>query len=56
MRTARKKLNEELQPANHVRPVGANDETFVFFYPWQSDQAKIYVHWFEKLEDGTEIF
>ena len=56
MRTPRKKLNEELQTANHVRPVGANDETFVFFYPCQSDQAKIYVLWFEKLEDGTEIF
>lgn len=34
----------------------ANDETFVSSYPWQSDQAKIYVHWFEELEDGTEIF
>ena len=30
MRTARKKLNEELQLADYVRPVGADEETFVF--------------------------
>ena len=54
--SARKKLNEELQPADYVRPIGADEDTFVFSCPWQSDQAKIYVHWFEKLEDNTEIF
>ena len=41
---------------DYVRPVGADENTFVFSCPWQSDQAKVYVHWFEKLEDGTEIF
>ena len=56
IRIARKKLNEELQPSNYVRPVGADEDTFVFSCPWLSDQAKIYVHWLEKLEDGTEIF
>lgn len=31
---ARKKLNEELQPADYVRPTGADENIFVFFYPW----------------------
>ena len=49
---ARMRLNEALKPEDWVLPVGPDTESFVFSCAWTPDIARIYVNWYEKLEDG----
>ena len=53
---ARMLLHEHIQPAGYVRPTGADDSSLVFSCAWIPDYAKIYVHWFEKLASGIELY
>ena len=49
---ARMLLHQHTQPAGYVQKIGADDSSFVFSCAWIPDNAKIYVHWFEKLASG----
>lgn len=53
---ARMLLHQHVQPAGYVQQIGADDSSFVFSCAWIPDYAKIYVHWFEKLASGTELY
>ena len=53
---ARMLLHQHIQPAGYVRQPGADDSSFVFSCAWIPDYAKIYAHWFEKLESGVELY
>ncbi|KAL9629428.1 MAG: hypothetical protein Q9164_006884 [Protoblastenia rupestris] len=53
---ARMKLNDIIKKPNFVYPVGADLDSFAFSCAWNPDQAKIFVHWFEKTADGSELF
>ena len=49
---ARMKLNRVLEAEDWVMPVGPDKDSFVFSCAWTPDIAKLYVNWYEKLEDG----
>ena len=53
---ARMLLHQHVQSAGYVQQIGADDSSFVFSCAWIPDYAKIYVHWFEKLASGVEIY
>ena len=53
---ARMLLHQHIQPTDYVRPTGADEWSFVFSCAWIPDYAKIYVHWFEKLASGIELY
>ena len=53
---ARMLLHQHIQPPGHVQQIGADDSSFVFSCAWIPDYAKIYVHWFEKLASGVELY
>ena len=50
---ARMQLSDTLRS---TRLVGAYEDSFVFSCAWVPEMAKIFVHWVERLEDGTDIF
>ena len=53
---ARMLLHQHIQPAGYVQQIGADHSSFVFSCAWIPDNAKIYVHWFEKLASGIELY
>ena len=53
---ARMLLHQHIQPASYVQQNGADHSSFVFSCAWNPDIAKIYVHWFEKLGSGLELY
>ena len=53
---ARMLLHQHIQPPGYVQQIGSDDSSFVFSCAWIPDYAKIYVHWFEKLASGVELY
>ena len=53
---ARMLLHQHIQPTHYIHRTGADDSSFVFSCAWTPDYAKIYVHWFEKLVSGLELY
>lgn len=49
---ARMNLNRVLKSEDWVLPVGPDRDSFVFSCAWTPDMARVYVNWYEKLEDG----
>ena len=53
---ARRQLNHALESKGWASPAGPDMDSFVFTCAWTPYMAEIFVNWYEKLQDGQEIY